>query len=97
MTMEQAQALLAINAAEAKQKDGPKLPMGLIVTVLVLVALVFVASSLIGGMSKKPASKSPSSTGAASSSNTSPSGATSDQINHDVQSCSNPTTALSEC
>ncbi len=97
MTDADAQALLATFNTQNKVNAKPehKLPMGMIFTILTLIVLAIMASALMGYLkSKGSTGQSDTST---SGQNGSPTNSTSNQINNDVQSCSNPTVAISEC
>lgn len=93
-----AQALLAIHNLQSSgntQKNN-KVHIGLIVTVIALVILALFASYMLNGLKVGNNAKSPANNAAQSSSGSS-SDTTTNQINQDVHSCSNVTTAVSEC
>ena len=94
-----ARSLLTINSAQSSQTAKHRLPIGIIITILVLIALVVISSFAVG--KAKPvvnngATTSPNS-GASDSSGSSDSNSVNNQINQDVKSCTNPVNAVSEC
>jgi len=105
ISAEQAQALLAINDLQSSHAHhkNPKLPIGLLITLATVVAIVIIASILLSGLKSRTDSNKPSSSSGESNSsssntnNNSASSQTDNQINQDVNSCSNPVTAVSQC
>jgi hypothetical protein len=91
-----AKSLLEINAAQTSQKHKQKLPIGLIITIGVLVVLVILASILLDGANKSKGLGQSGTNTSNQSQSTSSQGSDS-QINQDVNSCSNVSTAVSEC
>jgi hypothetical protein len=84
-----AQSLLAINGAESQQKTKLRLPIGLLVTIGVVITLLIIASYLLGGVRS---AQNPQNTNTSTSSQNGDS-----QVNQDVKSCSNIVNAVSEC
>jgi hypothetical protein len=89
-----AQALLMINGVQATKqpKSGPSL--GLIISVVMLIAAVVIVSFLVGNIKPGKNSKSPGSSDQSTQRSTD---STTNQINQDVNSCSNPAIAISQC
>ena len=95
----EAQALLAINNIGAGQHTKHKLPLGMIITILVLLVLVAFASHMIGDLQSKKTVNTANgmSTGSPSQTNSSTGQGVDKQVNQDVNNCSNVVNALSEC
>jgi hypothetical protein len=103
----QALAILMINnldsshAAHAQPKR--KVPVSLLITLATAVTIIIVAGAIVGSLKSHTNSKTSSSGSTAPSSSSSdtnsnsPTDQTNGQINQDVDSCSNPLTAISQC
>lgn len=97
---EQAQALLAINNLQrSPPKQHTRAPVGLLITLATIVVLVIVASVILSNI--KPGSNTTTTTSGSSTPSSSSSSekndGTTNQINQDVNGCSNPLTAISQC
>lgn len=95
-----AQALLMINDLQAKSRPTKKYPTKLLIAAAALILLVVVASILLGTIKSNGASTSSGSGSGIGLPNQSDSGTgsnTTNQINQDVNSCSNPVNAVSVC
>lgn len=97
---QEAQAILAINNIEASQHRKLKLPIGMLITIAVLIVLVAAASYMLSSLKTGNNTKSANTTNTGSSSDQSTSATgkgVDNQVNQDVNSCSNVVNALSEC
>jgi hypothetical protein len=98
---EQAQALLTINnlqSSHAKHKST-KPRISLLITLAMVVIIVIIASIVLDSLKSRTNSKTPSPNSvvpSSSSSNTN-TDSTTKQINQDVNSCTNPLVAVSQC
>lgn len=86
-----AQSLLMIDGMQDSNKKKLRLPLGLLVSIAVVIVLLFAASYMIS--STKPNKNKTNTNGSQSTDSNS----VSNQINQDVQSCSNVVNAVSQC
>lgn len=92
-----AQALLMTSNIQTMHRQKSKRPTMLLITALTLIVLVIAASYALGSL--KHGSNSSNSTGGAnqSTSTNSQTQSVTNQVNQDVKSCSNLSTAVSQC
>jgi hypothetical protein len=91
----EAQAILAINHLQAPTHTKAKLPTKLLIICAALILLVIVTDFLLGTMKSK--NNTGSSVGLPSQSAPAGGNSTTNQINQDVQSCSNAVNAATVC
>jgi hypothetical protein len=101
LSASEAQSLLALNGLQAPKVNKTQLPTKLIILIAGLIVFAIVTSYLVAAV--KPGSNT-SSSGAGSSllglpkqSNTNSANGTSNQINQDVKTCSDPVNAATVC
>ena len=90
------QSLFALNGLQGTPKKKLRLPIGMILTVAVLVILLLVVNYMLG-KAKTPQPSNNSANTNTSTSNESPTQQGEDQVNQDVNSCSNIVNAVTKC
>jgi len=94
---ETAQALLVVNNIQAGQRQKSKLPVTLIISIAVVILLAILSSALLGKVKSGASTLSSSSTNSGATSQSGSAASVDKQINQDVNSCTNPVNAVSDC
>ncbi|HET9098508.1 MAG TPA: hypothetical protein VFN51_02725 [Candidatus Saccharimonadales bacterium] len=94
----EAQALLLVNGVQAAQVRHKKLPLGILITVASLIILAVMAALVVSSLKPGGGVKSGSSSiGLPNQASPSTGGDVTNNINQDVQTCSNPVNASLVC